>query len=427
MLGATQGVLLLLLISFRYRHHENLPLALFILALSLRLGTIPSWSQATLLAHPWLLPLTGSLPFLFGPLMWWAVRELATAHREPAGISPLHFLPYAAETVLFGLLFAGMSTTEYQAFVARIFAGNPPWWMPARNMLKLASGAIYTALAARVAFTPLSAHCGRMARMRRLWLQTLVVAPVGSLVAFGVIAVRPDASAMLAAGDVTPFLILAAAMVAIVYAVSVLVMTAPEVLARQSAHAAAPAVIEARTHPHPVVDPEECEELMGRLEQLLADGLFRNPELSLRDLAETLDVHPNRLSFAVNHAYGEPFRRFVNRRRLAYFVERVRTGALAQQNILELAFEAGFPSKSTFNRVFKEELGIAPSSYAADVHMEADVLPLDAAGLATRPDPSTMRSNGTSTDRSLQRYPDQTVAGHATGNGRGGSRRRAAP
>ena len=75
-LGAAQGVLLLVLIGLRYRYHKNVPLAILIVAVSLRLGTIPSWNAVTLLAHPWLLPLTTPLPFLFGFLVWWYAAEL---------------------------------------------------------------------------------------------------------------------------------------------------------------------------------------------------------------------------------------------------------------------------------------------------------------------------------------------------------------
>ena len=34
-----------------------------------------------------------------------------------------------------------------------------------------------------------------------------------------------------------------------------------------------------------------------------------------------------------------------------------------ERSILEIAFDAGFPSKSTFNRVFKEETGMTPTAY----------------------------------------------------------------
>ena len=56
-------------------------------------------------------------------------------------------------------------------------------------------------------------------------------------------------------------------------------------------------------------------------------------------------------------------------------MRRVSEGALAQQSILELAFEAGFSSKSTFNRVFKERVGVAPSDYVhlVDAQSEAQV------------------------------------------------------
>ena len=98
-LGAAQGFLLLVLIILRYRHHKSLPLALLLLAFSLRLGTIPSWNPQALIAHPWLFPATTPLPFLFGPLLWWAVRELARDTEARPRFLPLHFLPYAAETV----------------------------------------------------------------------------------------------------------------------------------------------------------------------------------------------------------------------------------------------------------------------------------------------------------------------------------------
>jgi hypothetical protein len=86
-LGAAQGFLLLLLIILRYRHPKSTPLALLLLVFSLRLGTIPSWTPHTLIAHPWLFPATTPLPFLFGPLLWWSVRELASgrAPGEPPG------------------------------------------------------------------------------------------------------------------------------------------------------------------------------------------------------------------------------------------------------------------------------------------------------------------------------------------------------
>ena len=73
----------------------------------------------------------------------------------------------------------------------------------------------------------------------------------------------------------------------------------------------------------------------------------------------------------MNRSCHVPFRKLLNRRRLDYFTEHTRHGALTKQTILELAFEAGFPSKSTFNRVFKGEKGMSPSVYAEQVRVGA--------------------------------------------------------
>jgi hypothetical protein len=75
-LGAVQGGLLLVLIGLRYRSRYNLPLVLLLFAFAVRLGTIPAWNPEGLLSAPWLLPVAGAAPLLFGPLIWWYVRAL---------------------------------------------------------------------------------------------------------------------------------------------------------------------------------------------------------------------------------------------------------------------------------------------------------------------------------------------------------------
>lgn len=99
---------------------------------------------------------------------------------------------------------------------------------------------------------------------------------------------------------------------------------------------------------------------------MLEEGAYRDVDLSLARLAGSLGVHPNRLSAVINDAFGESFPSLVCRYRVEYFTRRVDEGALREQSILDLALEAGFPSKSTFNRVFKDHLGMSPSAYASD-------------------------------------------------------------
>jgi AraC-like DNA-binding protein len=360
-LGAVQGILLLLLILLRFRHPKNLPLALLVLVFSVRLGTIPSWNPEILLTSPWLYPATAPLPFLFGPFLWWYARELAEEADAVPPLLFLHFLPYVAEVAAVSYSVYSRSPSEYAELLQAIFAGAPPLWLPIRNGLKVALNAVYILLTARIAFGDALESLGSA---RRVWLRALVVVPVASLLPFGFVALYSEASARLAEGVTLPFVILAAAMALLIYTFSMLVLIAPD----------APTCggVPGRRRSLSTVPEEECRRLAGLVERRLRGGAFRDPELSLPQLAAELKVHPNRLSLAVNHVHREPFRRLLNRFRLEYFNRQLIEGALEEESILGLAFDAGFPSKSTFNRVFKEYYGVAPSVYAAGLEEHGD-------------------------------------------------------
>ncbi len=68
---------------------------------------------------------------------------------------------------------------------------------------------------------------------------------------------------------------------------------------------------------------------------------YLQPKLSLSSLAESLDISPNHLSQIINQ-YEQQNKQF---------------------NLLALAFDSGFNSKSTFNTVFKKHKGQTPSQY----------------------------------------------------------------
>ncbi|WP_370226179.1 helix-turn-helix domain-containing protein [Mesoflavibacter sp.] len=87
---------------------------------------------------------------------------------------------------------------------------------------------------------------------------------------------------------------------------------------------------------------------------------FLNPNLSLKELGESIDLHPNKLSWLLNTEFNKNFNDFINYFRLNHF----KTIALDPKNshltILGLAFDSGFNSKSVFNTYFKKAEGITP-------------------------------------------------------------------
>jgi AraC-like DNA-binding protein len=104
------------------------------------------------------------------------------------------------------------------------------------------------------------------------------------------------------------------------------------------------------------------EEWKPRIEQLMAvEKHYRNPELTLTDLARTLGTNTVLLSRVINKGFGKNFNDFINSYRVQEVQERLAGPDSSQYTIMSLAYEAGFNSKATFNRAFKKLTGKNPS------------------------------------------------------------------
>jgi len=109
---------------------------------------------------------------------------------------------------------------------------------------------------------------------------------------------------------------------------------------------------------------EEAKRIHTRLLQLFTENeSFKDPELTLSDLAEVLDVHPNHLSQVINSIEQKSFYDLINERRIQAFLEAVNKPENQQYTFLALAFSCGFNSKASFNRNFKKITGQTPSDY----------------------------------------------------------------
>jgi len=111
------------------------------------------------------------------------------------------------------------------------------------------------------------------------------------------------------------------------------------------------------------LDPSAIEEAVQRLKFLFQiEKIHRNERLSLDSLSERLALQPYQLSGIINSRLGKTFTDFV----ADYRVEEVKRrlsdpGETA--NILNIAYDAGFGTKASFNRIFKERTGLTPSEF----------------------------------------------------------------
>jgi AraC-like DNA-binding protein len=95
--------------------------------------------------------------------------------------------------------------------------------------------------------------------------------------------------------------------------------------------------------------------------QTRAAAWHQDPELSLATLARLLGTNGTHLSRALNEGLGLSFSTFIAGLRCETVAAALRAGR--QDDLLDLALEAGFGSKASFNRAFQAAYGLSPSAY----------------------------------------------------------------
>lgn len=119
-----------------------------------------------------------------------------------------------------------------------------------------------------------------------------------------------------------------------------------------------------RKYKKSLLDKKELKQYHDRLDNLmLGEEPYLDPDLTLRNLAELLEIPPNHVSQLLNEGFDKNFSEFVNSYRLATFKSKVADPSQRHLTILALAYDSGFNSKTVFNTYFKKAMGITPRAY----------------------------------------------------------------
>ncbi|WP_187696219.1 helix-turn-helix domain-containing protein, partial [Xanthovirga aplysinae] len=100
------------------------------------------------------------------------------------------------------------------------------------------------------------------------------------------------------------------------------------------------------------------------------EKIFLDPELSLSILATKLKTQPNYISQYINEELDLNFHDYINSKRVNEFKHRIITSKYKHYKLIEVAYDCGFNSKSSFNRIFKKANGMTPSAYLKMVNQK---------------------------------------------------------
>jgi AraC-like DNA-binding protein len=116
----------------------------------------------------------------------------------------------------------------------------------------------------------------------------------------------------------------------------------------------------------PRIDPKDTA-LHRRLMQAMdEDRIYLRPSLTIEDLADLLKTPTHQLRQLINAGMGfRNFAAFLNGYRLAHARAALADVERARETILAIAYESGFASLQSFNRVFKDVVGQTPTDFRA--------------------------------------------------------------
>ncbi|OMQ12976.1 AraC family transcriptional regulator [[Flexibacter] sp. ATCC 35103] len=90
---------------------------------------------------------------------------------------------------------------------------------------------------------------------------------------------------------------------------------------------------------------------------------FLDPELSVFKLASQLDISSHQLSYIINKGFDENFYQFINGHRIEEAKKMIQDPNMQHLNLIGIAFEVGFNSKTVFNTTFKKRTNQTPSEF----------------------------------------------------------------
>ena len=113
----------------------------------------------------------------------------------------------------------------------------------------------------------------------------------------------------------------------------------------------------------PSSENEYHQNVLNLKKYMIEEKPFLNPSLTIQDVSNDLGIPTRELSLLINRKLGQHFFDFINMYRIENAMLILKDASKTKVTILEILYEVGFNSKSSFNTAFKKHTGITPTQY----------------------------------------------------------------
>ena len=334
------------------RRISHVLLGLFFLLIALNLLDVFLLMTGFYFGHPAMAGWGSCLPLLFGPLLYFYTRSVLYREKAIDRRKAVHFLPFVAVFCYAEIFYLSLSPVEQANFLQRVAAQRFPWILSVVSLLIFLQFLVYVIASLRLVRLYKDAAGQRFSDRRRTdlsWLYSTLLFFAGVIVfaAFrGFLVRRPGAYLVI-------FNILVLSMLVFVNRVLL------RALRRQDFFAFAEEAPKEKDR----VDPRQ-ESIAERVVRYMeSQKPWLDSELTLDQLAGQLSLKSKVLSQVINEVLGQNFFDFVNRYRIREAGRLLTSPEDPKVTILEVLYQVGFNSKSSFNTLFKKYTGLTPTEF----------------------------------------------------------------
>jgi AraC-like DNA-binding protein len=115
------------------------------------------------------------------------------------------------------------------------------------------------------------------------------------------------------------------------------------------------------------IDQQLSSKIEQKIKEAMDSGFYLNQDLNIKTLADKIGHPSYQVSQTLNQKMGQTFYSYIQSKRLEHFIKLLKSTNSQSRTLLELAFESGFNSKSSFNEVFKRRMRMSPKEYRANL------------------------------------------------------------
>jgi AraC-like DNA-binding protein len=363
--GVFQAVMLIVLLLTKQRKAASdyiLGAYLFLSAFIILLAYLEIWNRTNGYPHPWLINLSTPLILVVGPTLWLYIKSLTDQHFRLRRIYLLLLTPFAIVlAMLLARNYLMPDTAKIIHEQTEAFKYDFSFWI---IMILIAlSNTGYTLwglLLIRRYRKKIKTFFSKTESIDLSWVRFLLIA---ALISYASISILYLIDSFLNLMSYHTLQIIG-------YSIASLLVLALGFFGLKQGSIFSSAGVRfdmekaiAATHIKPTVEKEEEAFVHKLLSFTKSEKPFLNPDITLASLSKELQVTPEHLSYILNNLLNLNFFDFINHYRIEEFKAQCKDSQNKNLTLISIAYDCGFNSKATFNRVFKKTMGCTPSEF----------------------------------------------------------------